>query len=266
VSLKREIGGGVPCLPEGVTVQQAYRDFIQFLYESGRDWFLSTTYDDDAWERLKDDLVLVFAIPNGWGIPNQHIMRDAVRAAQIPHSDVRFISEAEAAVHYALQHSRDRDWLQVGTCFVVTDAGGSTIDSTMYTCTQTAPRLMLKEAAASLCTKIGAIFVDCEMEKRLKRRLRGMDELPEILSNLIFSFERDAKRRFNGAQETLLLSSGNFALKERGFMKGKLAVTKDELKDAFSLPIIALISQCESLVESPGGPPSVRNIHGTLLL
>ena len=263
--MRKEVFLSQPSLPTGVNIQQVYADFIRFLYEAARDCLLLTAFDGDgAWDRLKDQVVLVFAIPNAWEFDVQNMLLDAVRAANIGYSEVQFVTEAEAAVHYALQSSGDGDWLQVGTTFLVMDAGGSTVDSTLYTCTATAPRLILKEACIPICQHAGAIFVDHEMERLLSKRLHemhlDMHDLPDILSNLVISFERDAKRRFDGTQERLLVNSGIFNLKHHDFVKGKLGLTNSELKEAFDSPIRSIVSQCQSLVRAPGRSVSVRTI------
>ena len=254
-----------PSLPTGVSIQQVYRDFIRFLYEAARDCLLLTACDGNGvWDRLKDAIVLVFAIPNAWEFEVQTIIRDAVGASNIGQPDIRFVTEAEAAVHYALQSNGDGEWLQVGTTFLVVDAGGSTVDSTIYTCTATAPRLTLKEACMPICQQAGAVFVDYEMERLLIKRLNdvqfNMHDFPEVLVNLIVSFERDAKRRFDGTQERLLVNSGIFNLNHPGIVKGKLGLTNNELKEAFDSPIGAIVAQCQSLVRAPGHPVSVRTI------
>ena len=252
-----------PSLPEGVDIQQVYRDFIRFLYEAAHDCLLLTAFDgSEVWHRLKHNIVLVFAIPNAWEFEVQSMIRDAVSAANIGHSELQFVTEAEAAVHYALHRNGDADWLQIGTTFLVMDAGGSTVDLTLYTCMATAPRLILKEAHIPICLQAGAIFVDYEMEKVLIKRLRemkfDMHDLTEILANLLTSFERDAKRRFDGTQERLLANSGIFNLKHQGIVKGKLALTNGELKEAFDSPIGLIISQCQDVVRTPGQTVSVR--------
>lgn len=254
-----------PSLPTGVSIQQVYRDFIRFLYEAARDCLLLTACDGSGvWQRLKDAVVLVFAIPNAWEFEVQTIIRDAVGASNIGQSDIQFVTEAEAAVHFALQYNGDGKWLQVGTTFLVVDAGGSTVDSTLYTCTAIAPRLNLKEARIPVCQQAGAIFVDYEMEKLLSKRLHDMQfnmhDFPEVLSNFIVSFERDAKRRFDGTQERLLVNSRIFNLNHPGIVKGKLGLTNSELKEAFDSPIGVIVSQCQSLVRTPGQPVSVRTI------
>ena len=254
-----------PSLPTGVDIQQVYRDFIRFLYEAAHDCLLLTAFDgSEVWHRLKNDIVLVFAIPNTWEFEVQTMIRDAVIAANIGHSELQFVTEAEAAVHYALERNGDKDWLQAGTTFLVMDAGGSTVDSTLYTCIATAPRLILKEACIPICQQAGAIFVDYGMEKILIERLRetqfDMHDFMHVLASLIGSFERDAKRRFDGTQERLLVNSGIFNLKHQGIVKGKLALTNSELKEAFDSPIGLIISRYQNLMRTAGQSVSVRTI------
>jgi hypothetical protein len=263
--MRKEVFLNQPSLPAGVSIEQVYRDFIRFLYEAACDYLLLTAYDGGGvLHRLKDVIVLVFAIPNTWELDVQTIMRDAVRAANIGHSDIQFVTEAEAAVHYALQRNGDKDWLRVGTTFLVMDAGGSTVDLTLYACTATTPRLTLKEACIPICQQAGAIFVDYAMEKVLSRRLHKTQydtlDWPDIITNLIIAFERDAKRRFDGTQERLLVNSGIFNLKQQGFVKGKLGVTNSELKEAFDSSVGVIVSQYQILVETPGRSVSVRTI------
>lgn len=254
-----------PSLPTGVDIQQVYSDFIRFLYEAAHDYLLLTAFDGiEVWHRLKNDIILVFAIPNTWEFDVQTMIRDAVIAANIGHSELQFVTEAEAAVHYALERNGDRDWLQVGTTFLVMDAGGSTVDSTLYTCMATAPRLILKEACIPICQQAGAIFVDYGMEKVLIEILHetqfDMRDFTDVLANFINSFEREAKRRFDGTQERLLVNSRNYNLKHQRIVKGKLALTNSELKEAFDSPMGLIISKYQNLVRTAGRSVSVRTI------
>ena len=251
----------------GVSIEQVYRDFTRFLYEAARDWLLLTSCDGSkVWDRLKDAIVLVFAIPNAWDFEVQTIIRDAAGAANIGHSDIRFVTEAEAAVHFALQSNRDREWLQVGTTFLVVDAGGSTVDSTLYTCTATAPRLTLEAAYKPICQPAGALFVDHAMERLLTGRLHegeaqlNAQDLREVLSTLMVSFERGAKRWFDGTQEKLVVDAGFSDLKHPGIVRGKLRLTNSELREAFDSPIRSIVNQCQILVRAPSHSVSVRTI------
>ena len=70
----------------------------------------------------------MLAIPNGWDVVQQGFLRDAVILAGILPEGyeprrLQFVSEAEASVHFALQHSEGERWLRPGTSFMVLDAG-----------------------------------------------------------------------------------------------------------------------------------------------
>lgn len=67
---------------------------------------------------------------------------------------LEFVTEGEASVHYALAHTQSQAWLTKDTLFAVTDAGGSTVDSTLYECKKTSPELVLEEVCASECVQV----------------------------------------------------------------------------------------------------------------
>lgn len=49
----------VPPLPPGVTVEKCYRDFVKYLFENAKSWFLGNSPDGDIiWEKLKGGLKL----------------------------------------------------------------------------------------------------------------------------------------------------------------------------------------------------------------
>lgn len=119
----------------------------------------------------------MLAIPNGWDVVQQGFLRDAVVLAGILPEGyeprrLQFVSEAEASVHFALQHSDGERWLRPGTNFLVLDAGGSTVDTTLYRCTAITPKLQLEEVTASECVQAGSVFVDRDAEKMLRLKLK----------------------------------------------------------------------------------------------
>lgn len=149
----------IPPLPSGVTIKKVYTDFLTYMFDATRSFFKgSTPNGDQIWNRVEDMIVLVLAMPNGWDTPQQGFLREVVTAAKIlPAADLdkrlEFVTEGEASVHYALAHTRTSTWLNEGTMFLVTDAGGSTVDSTLYECKSKTP-LVLKEVCASECVQV----------------------------------------------------------------------------------------------------------------
>ena len=244
-----------PSLPAGVNIQQVYHDFIRLLYEAARDCLLLIACDGNGvWDRLKDAIVLVFVIPNAWDFEVQTIIRDAVGASNIGQSDIRFVTEAEAAVHIALGDvAPGRNHLPGGGCGRVHRRFDS-IHLHGYSTTAhfEGGRFASKPAQFSWIMMEGLLI------KRLHEVQFNMDDSPEVLSNLITSFKRDAKWRYDGTQERLLVDSGIFNLNHRGIVKSKLGLTNSEVKEVFDLPIGTIVAQCQGLVRVPDHPVSVR--------
>jgi hypothetical protein len=149
----------IPELPQGVTLEELYVEFIRYLYVTTRNYFVKGTPNgSNIWDRLADKIVIVLCTPNGWDMSQYSFLRKAaIKSGLVRESDadarLEFITEGEASVHYALAHTRGLNWLQPGTVFAVTDAGGSTVDSTLYECKSITP-LILEEVCASECVQV----------------------------------------------------------------------------------------------------------------
>jgi hypothetical protein len=157
-------GFQIPRLPSGVTLMQVYADFLGYLFEHTREFFETRTPNGkDIWSRLQNDIVIVLTTPNGWDTRQQHFLQKAVVKAKLTREDdvdkrIEFITESEASVHFALPHTKTHTWLKPGTTFMVTDAGGSTVDSVLYECQAIDPKLVLREVCASDCVQVGILY------------------------------------------------------------------------------------------------------------
>lgn len=149
----------VPELPEGIPLDQIYTDFLRYLYAAARTYFVKRTPNGlNIWDRLKHQSSVIMCTPNGWDIAQHTFLRGvAIHAGIVTEWDaedrLEFIAEGEASIHFALAHSSGLGWLQEGAMFAVTDAGGSTVDSTLYECKSRDP-LVLEEACASECVLV----------------------------------------------------------------------------------------------------------------
>lgn len=146
----------VPALPAGVTLKKVYKHFLKYLWDHAQNFFVNNTVDGERiWSRLGDKANIVLATPNGWDTTQQGFLRQAmIDAGIISKQDeerLTFVTEGEASVHYALHYSQSRSWMSEGSMFAVTDAGGSTVDSTLYRCKGLMPKLVLEEVCASEC-------------------------------------------------------------------------------------------------------------------
>jgi hypothetical protein len=149
----------IPPLPKGVTVGKVYADLLRYMFNSTGEFFKSNTPNGTRiWERLRGNTIVVLATPNGWDATQQAFLRTAALGAglvtqQNVDGNLDFITEGEASVHYALAHSQSKMWMKTGAMFAVTDAGGSTVDSTLYECKSLEP-LKLEEVCASQCVQV----------------------------------------------------------------------------------------------------------------
>lgn len=179
----------VPPLPSGVTLKKVYKHFlksaisllfrtstdwpVRYLFDHAQNFFKNNTVDGERiWERLGAKSIIVLATPNGWGVSEQGLnfslgitfssdvfagfLKQVVVDAGIINKGqeeerLLFVTEGEASVHYALHYSQSRTWMKEGALFAVTDAGGSTVDSTLYRCKAIMPKLVLEEVCASEC-------------------------------------------------------------------------------------------------------------------
>jgi hypothetical protein len=152
-----------PPLPSGVDLKTIYADFLKFIYKSTTEFFRRNMEGgSNIWSRLEAKTEFIFATPNGWDVRQQGFLRDAaMQGGLLPahNTDDRigFITEAEASVHFAMAHSNSKDWMKRGTVFAILDAGGSTVDTTLYWCKSVKPHLKLEEVKGSECVQVSSI-------------------------------------------------------------------------------------------------------------
>lgn len=97
-------------LPQGVTVESIYSDFLHYLLKHTKAFFESRTPNGiKIWLQLIDQAEFVIAHPNAWGLREQSALRRAaIRAGYVSEKradyHVRFVSEAEASVHFCIVH------------------------------------------------------------------------------------------------------------------------------------------------------------------
>ncbi|KAG8819814.1 hypothetical protein FRC18_011910 [Serendipita sp. 400] len=247
----------VPPLPEGVTLLEIYASFIGYMYETTQRFFAENTPNGaQIWNRLASKIVIVLCTPNGWDMAQQAFLRNAtvkagvVRSPEDAELRIEFITEGEASVHYALAHTKTSTWLTKNAMFAVTDAGGSTVDSTLYECKSTSP-LSLEEVCESECVQAGGVFVDRGLQTVLEQKLKDSDfGDPESIVEMVRSFEKKTKRIFDGTQTTNILDFGGSRDNDRahGILKGKITLSKEEVGRSFDDVIARVMESCLKLL------------------
>lgn len=192
-------------LPFDVSRDQVYSDFLGYLLRHTQDYFQRHIVNGPLiWPKYQPTMEIIIAHPNGWNTPEQAILRSAVVNtgfinAEDAEDRVHFVTEAEASVHFCTLYSNIGTQLMPGTTFAVCDAGGSTIDTTVYTVKSLDP-IRLEEATISACVQAGGIFIDAAAEKYLCEMFRkarlSPDEIEEYRARGVKDFELHAKRSF----------------------------------------------------------------------
>ncbi|CAG7852189.1 SubName: Full=Uncharacterized protein {ECO:0000313/EMBL:KIM25808.1} [Serendipita indica DSM 11827] len=248
----------VPPLPNGVTLKTVYKHFLKWVYLHAVDFFKNNTVDGERiWQRLGDKAFIVLATPNGWDVTQQGFLRQAMIDAGIiskgqDEDRLFFVTEGEASVHYALHYSQSRSWMNVGSLFAVTDAGGSTVDSTLYRCKAMMPKLVLEEVTGSECVQAGGVFVDRGGHRMLMEKLNGSKfAVADYMDGIMEEFERKTKRRFDGTQTSIIRFGRDWDNdKSVGIVKGRLTLSKDEVASAFRAVIPRIVSSVSNLLDA----------------
>ncbi|CAE6466496.1 unnamed protein product [Rhizoctonia solani] len=232
-------------LPAGVTLLTIYTDFMVYLLEHTKDFFESRIIDGQkVWEDHHKDMTIVLAHPNGWGVKEQNFLRQAAIAANyVPSSkaisQIRFVSEAEASVHFCMFHADLHNRLKPNTTFVVCDAGGSTIDTTAYCVKTASPMLELEEKKASACVQAGGVFVDGEFEQHLARILDKIDlekeDRDEYLRKGVKGFEATSKKEFEDTtrQYRVDIGTGRMKRDDLGIKRGAITLEGSTVEGFF---------------------------------
>ncbi|CAE6449773.1 unnamed protein product [Rhizoctonia solani] len=269
-------------LPPGVTLRQIYSDFLGYLLKHTRSFFEDRILDGkQIWSRYSPTMEVVIAHPNGWGIREQAFLRSAAVAAGLATTDqaptkVRFVTEAEASVHFCIHHTNLGTVLKPGTNFAVCDAGGSTVDTTLYSVTSMRPVLKLKEERASACVQAGAIFVDFEVEKHLRKTLTNAglssEDVVEYTKAGVKDFEGFAKRAFRDetTDQSIAVAHTRFNNTAIRARRGRMNLLGSTVKEFFDVCVKEITASVDNqinglnvpyilLVGGFGDSPYVRN-------
>ncbi|XP_060587184.1 heat shock 70 kDa protein 12A-like [Ruditapes philippinarum] len=144
-------------------------------------WFLAKDMFSDLEKRFQDirlgDIRWVITVPAIWTDQAKYLMRESALQAGLPSNSIVIALEPEAASVYCRQLdvcAVNRDTgvmlssLEVGSKYLVLDAGGGTIDLTIH---EIAPSNRVKQVVVSSGNIFGGNEVNNEFEKFLKTAL-----------------------------------------------------------------------------------------------
>ncbi|CAE6461834.1 unnamed protein product [Rhizoctonia solani] len=247
-------------LPYGVTLEQVYTDFLKYLFQHTEKFFKDIiAHGDRLWPRYRSTMEFFIAHPNAWSTREQAFLRKVATQAGLVNAinaskNVRFVTEAEASIHYCLYDSNLMHHLKIGTNFAVCDAGGSTVDTTLYSVAATSPIFKVEEKRAPGCVQAGAIYVDREakayMEAAFRRAGRSDDDVSMYSKNGIRDFEAHAKRAFRDEVDgQIYIGNSTLTLSPAGVRRGRMTIAKPSMKSFFDVCVKKILSNVDELLK-----------------
>lgn len=143
------------------------------------------------WKSIENSIEFVFSHPNGWEGLQQQKYREAIEGAGlIPctpegRSRVHMITEGEASLHYCVSSLPEELDDSGPQAIVIIDAGGGTIDLSVYSLTFNP--IVCKEIAPAECTWVYTIHLPCLSSCFLEGRLQGSVFVTRRAANLLLS-------------------------------------------------------------------------------
>ena len=190
----------LPPLPPGKSAVDVLTDFIKYLFHCTKT-YIQEHHLEFTWSTIEHSIEYIFTHPNGWEGVQQQLYRRAIgRAGLVPstpvgQSRVHMLTNGEAALHYCANVLNVETAIQAAPQgVVIIDAGGGTIDLSMYSmmsmpisCEEIAPAecMRLSPTAELLFTRPflgrlqGSVFVT--------RRARALLQSWWLFLLLIFS-------------------------------------------------------------------------------
>ncbi|KAH7336828.1 hypothetical protein B0J17DRAFT_707236 [Rhizoctonia solani] len=260
-TMRSEHGLTLDPLPPGISLLRVYSDFLGYLLRHTQQFFEDRTIDGKLiWQKHRSTMQFIIAHPNGWGIREQAFLRTAATTAGLVTNTtaatcVRFVTEAEASVHFCIYHTNLGSRLQPGMKFAVCDAGGSTVDTTAYSVLSTRPLLELEEACASACVQAGAIFVNATAERFIKRTLKNAtlpeEDVVDYAKRGVQDFERVLKRQFSGDAESksVAVAGSRVNYPGIGIRRGHMALPGATIQSFFDICVKEIISSVDQQIQ-----------------
>jgi hypothetical protein len=139
--------------------------------------------------------------------------------------------------------------VQPGIDFIVCDAGGSTVDTTLYTVSSVSPTLQLREKRDSACSSLyhflrvpltlylvalgiqaGGIFVDQSASKYFQEGFYNVNLDPDQVTKLVETarenFIKEVKPSFKDGDHLLAVADERFSNELAGIEDGLLTLTR----------------------------------------
>lgn len=169
----------MPPLPPGKSAVDVLTDFIKYLFQCAK-FYIQERHLAFSWSSVEDSIEYIITHPNGWETRQQQLYRQAVeRAGLVPstaegRSRCHMITEGEGSLHFCVPNLLNTETIDKAASqgVVIIDAGGATIDLSMFS--MTFNPVSCEEIAPAECTQPSptAEFLDTHLDL-LPGRLEG---------------------------------------------------------------------------------------------
>ncbi|KAG8762537.1 hypothetical protein FRC11_009011, partial [Ceratobasidium sp. 423] len=199
-------------LPPRVTLRQIYSDYLGYLLKHTQTYFEDRIIGGKlAWQQYKPTMEVILTHPNGWGLREQSFLRMAAVDAGLvslskASTNVRFVTEAEASVHFCIYHTNLENGLQVRRFSIFPTKRDPElighISGRKYVYVYSArPTLKLQENRASACVQAGGIFINAAVQDHLSKTLARVgfceSDIEDYSKAAVKDFESYTKRQFD---------------------------------------------------------------------
>lgn len=246
----RNIANQIPPLPLNKTIVDVLADFLKYLFNCASTFIQDTHANGpDLWASVEKEIDFVLSHPNGWeGIQQSQMKKAAVLAGLIPdtrlgHSRISFVTEGEASLHFAIQNGLPEGALKKGDGVVIVDAGGGTIDISVYSRNLKTTKEAYEEIAAPQCHFHGSVFVSIHARLFLEERL-AESIFNEDLDHIIQCFDKATKLRFRNMEESQYIKFGSTRDNDEavGIRFGQLKLKGSEVATFFEPSVKCIVN------------------------
>ena len=132
---------GLPPLPPGKSAVDVLTDFIKYLFHCAKT-YIQEHHLAFTWSTIEHTIEYIFTHPNGWEGVQQQLYRRAIQRAGListpeGQSRIHLLTEGEASLHFCVSNLLNLETaIQAAPQgVVIIDAGGGTIDLSMFSMT-----------------------------------------------------------------------------------------------------------------------------------
>ncbi|KAN0086227.1 hypothetical protein V8E55_007361 [Tylopilus felleus] len=244
----------LPPLPPGKSAVDVLTDFIKYLFDCCKTYLLER-HPELTWSSLEHSIEYILTYPGGWG-EQRHLYHQAIErtglVSSVPEeqSRVHLLTDGQGGLHFCIAQLLNGEVVNstVPQGVVVIDAGGGTIDLSMYSITMASNRISCEEIAPAECRLQGSIFVTCRARALISRKLGDWEHsTAEGIAQFTREFDETTKLVIDSDQEPAYVRvAGRRTHSSRHcIISGQLKLSGEEATGLFQDSVDAIISAFE---------------------